>query len=419
MKRLLAALAVLMAGLCPGQETNSAALVEEARHLCAYAPVDFPRAAELLRRAEAEGNADATAHLGLLYAGGEGVPYDPEHARELYRAAADRGSFVGRLLAAVSLLFGPDAADGIAELSKLADSDDRSAWVACQALSTHFGFRAARSLPANGGDTALAALWRSRALVLLEPLARAGDPDARVAYGSFLLYPAPGVDRDAFRAGAEASREWFLPEAERGSLNAMQALVVSYDTNIFPRPFFQPDDPAADAADAAQRDRWCGELRAALERAVDQGSVAHAVSLARLLSDDDCGPTDPARAAELFRRSADAGHPFAALYLARFLERVTGVAKDEAAAEARYRAVLAANPIDAGIARPEAAQRLARLLLRRGPDGRPEAKRLLNLARKEPANFGNVATHALRTWKQDGPDAALSILDHFYPDTER
>ena len=70
MKRLLL-LAVLTAGLCPGRSAADDALVEEARHLCAYAPVDFPRAAELLRRAEAAGSADATAHLGLLYAGGE------------------------------------------------------------------------------------------------------------------------------------------------------------------------------------------------------------------------------------------------------------------------------------------------------------------------------------------------------------
>jgi len=65
--------------------------------------------------------------------------------------------------------------------------------------------------------------------------------------------------------------------------------------------------------------------------------------------------------------------------------------------------------------RAEAAERLARLLLREGPAGEPEAKRLLKLAHKDPFRFCGVAGRALRALKENGPADALRILDDFYP----
>ncbi|MBQ3810732.1 MAG: sel1 repeat family protein [Kiritimatiellae bacterium] len=398
-------------------DADTAALVEEARHLCTYAPVDFPRAVELLRRAEAAGDADATAFLGKRHEYGEGVPYDPVRARELYRAAADRGSFFGRCFAAESVLAVPDAEAAVAELSALAESGHRFAWLACSALVHHYERRGWRTFSdASGPERALAVAWRARLSAMLAPLARAGDPEARVAYGNLLLFPGPSADFDSFGAGAAGCREWFLPEAERGSIYAMWGLVVSCDTNVFSRPLLLPDDPAADAEAAALRGRWSRELVAALERAVEQECVTCAFWLGEILADYTWDASDPVRGAELLRRAADAGHPGAALRFGVHLERGAGVGNDEAAAEARYRAVLAADRLAAADARAEAAQRLARLLLRRGPDGRPEAKRLLNLARKEPVRYDEIALAALRAWKKDGPAAALRILDRFYPD---
>ncbi|MBQ3810065.1 MAG: sel1 repeat family protein, partial [Kiritimatiellae bacterium] len=346
MKRLLAAFAVLTAGLCPGQETNSAALVEEADRLCLYAPVDFARADELLRRAEAAGSADAIAIRGFMARNGEGVPYDPARARELFREAAARGSVRGRIQHAADRLGGPDAEAALRELASIADSDDPYAWLACDQLAKHYERRAARSAaaPVNGADEALAGLYYSKALAKLAPRAEAGDPEARVAYGDLILFPRTSGDiwePDAAWAQAENARQWLLPEAEKGNLSALSMAVESFDTNFFPRPSFLPDDPAAAASNAAARVRLRDRLVAGLQQAVDQGGVDQAVWLAdKLLGGlldgyGETADTDPVRAAALLRTAADAGHPYAAFLLARCHERGVGVPRAAAAAQAR------------------------------------------------------------------------------------
>ena len=430
MKRLLLALAVLMAGLCPGQTpvTNeAAALVAEADRLCLYAPVDFARADELLRRAEAAGSADAIAIRGFMARNGEGVPYDPARARELFREAAARGSTRGRIQHAADRLGGPDAEAALRELASIADADDPYAWLACDKLAKHYERRAARSAlaPVDGTGNAFAGLYYAKALALLGPRAKAGDPEARVAYGDLILFPRTSGEAwepDAAWARAENARQWLLPEAEKGDLTALSMVVETFDTNFFPRPRFLRDDPAAAASNAAERVRWRGRLVAGLRHAVDQGGVDQAVWLADTFLGgllNGCGETadtDPVRAAALLRTAADAGHPYAAFLLARCHERGIGVPRDAAAAQARYRAVLAADPRDADSDRAEAAERLARMLLHEGPAGEPEAKRLLKLAHKDPYRISSIAGRALRAWKDNGPADALRILDSFYPD---
>ena len=431
MKRLALLLPLLALAAAPARAADpatseAAALVAEADRLCLYAPVDFARADELLRRAEAAGSADAIAVRGFMARNGEGVPYDPGRARELFREAAARGSARGRIQHAVERLGGPDADAALRELASVADSDDPYAWLACDELAQHYGRRASRSAaaPVNRSDNALAGLYYARALSRLDPRAKAGDPEARVAYGELLLFPRTSGDiwePDAAWARAENARQWLLPEAEKGNLSALSMAVESFETNFFPRPSFLPDDPAAAASNAATRVRLRDRLVAGLQQAVDQGGVDQAVWLADKLlgdllhGDGETAETDPARAAALLRTAADAGHPYAAFLLARCHERGIGVPQDAAAAQARYRAVLAADPRDADSSRAEAAERLARLLLREGPAGEPEAKRLLKLAHKDPFRFCGVAGRALRAWKENGPADALRILDDFYP----
>ncbi len=427
--RRVAALVIAAAAAAAAADpaTNeTAALVAEADRLCVYAPVDFARADELLRRAEAAGSADAIAVRGFMARNGEGVPYDPARARELFREAAARGSVRGRIQHAVECLDGPEADAACKELVSIADSDDPYAWLACDKLARHYERRASRSAaaPVNGADNAIAGLYYSKALAKLAPRAKAGDPEARVAYGDLLLFPRTSGEAwepDAAWARAENARQWLLPEAEKGNLTAMSMVVDSLDTNFFPRPYFLPNDPAAAASNAAERVRWRDRLVEGLRHAVDQGGVDQTLWLAdKLLGgllDDygDTSDTDPVGAAALLRRAADAGHPYATILLARCLERGVGVPRDLAAAQARYRAVLAADPRDAASDRAQAAERLARLLLHEGPAGEPEAKRLLKLAHKDPYRSGGVAGRALRAWKDNGPADALRILDSFYP----
>lgn len=421
-----AALFIALAALAASGADDPAALVAEADRLCLYAPVDFARADELLRRAEAAGNADAIAVRGFMASNGEGVPYDPARARELFREAAARGSVRGRIQHAMDRLGGPEEDAALKELVSIADSDDPYAWLACDKLAQHYERRASRNAmaPVDGPGNAFAGLYYAKALSRLDARAKAGDPEARVAYGELILFPRTSGEAwepDAAWARAENARRWLLPEAEKGHLDALSMVVLSFDTNLFPRPRFLPDDPAAAASNAAARVRWRERFVDGLQQAVDQGGVDQTAWLADTLLGgllDDCGDTagtDPVRAATLLRTAADAGHPYAALNLARCLERGIGVPPDAATARTRYRAVLAADPRDADSSRAEAAERLARLLLHDGPAGEPEAKRLLKLAHKDPFRLCSMAGRALRAWKESGPAEALRLLDSFYP----
>lgn len=148
------------------------------------------------------------------------------------------------------------------------------------------------------------------ALTVIEPAARAGDPQAQVILGT-----AYDTGRGK-GASAQLARDWFTRAAGQGAAAAQLALAIMA---IEGRPDMPPDPQAALG--------W-------LEQAMAQGEPRAFLTRAQMMLDGVGGPANPAAAAALLITALELGTPQAGMVLADLYATGRGVPQDAARARA-------------------------------------------------------------------------------------
>jgi TPR repeat protein len=289
--------------------------------------LDFRQALSWYTKAAEVGDATAMLDLGRMYALGKGVQQDGAQASnwygkalDSYRRAADGGDATAMMGLASMYLGGwgveKDTAQALNWYRRAAETgDSKAAWI--------LGERYARA-KGSEKDLAQAANWYRKA-------AEAGNLEGLLltarAYES-----GSGVEKDDAQAVI-----WYRKAAELGSLSAMVVLANKYQNGDGIKK------------DETQAQSWLRKLSQTAE-AGGAGTMrglaneyAHPFSAAKL-------KPDYAKAAEWYRKAAEAGNLFSMLSLGDMYQSGRGVEKDPAQAVGWYRRAANAGYTQAMIA---------------------------------------------------------------------
>jgi len=244
-------------------------------------PRDPERAAALLNRAAARGDAEAQYYLGLLARSGQGMAPDPEAAFTWFLAAAEQGNIAAQYAVAQAYARGegtkPDPTEGLRWLEEAAGQGH---------IEAQFSLAQAYDTSQGAAANAQAALrWYRRA-------AEAGLPLAQRILGTRYL-----TGTDVTVDATEALR-WLTAAAEAGDPGAMFNLGQSYATGaVLPQ-------------DDALAFQW-------YESAADTGLPRAQAVLGQFYEIGRGVPREMDRAIALYRQAAEAGEPAAMQQLGR------------------------------------------------------------------------------------------------------
>lgn len=286
----------------------------------------YSRAAQTLRQAAEQGDADAQLRLGCLYHRGWGMPADPQKAQYWFgratrklrqtvaqgdaRAASELAKFYLKLAkrfdhvwASVEVL---DAypVEGVEWYIKPADDwAEASKWYSKAAelgqaesmvelaCKYHYGMKVPK-------DPAKAALWGKKAAQAWRKAAEGGDAKAMISLGKLYL-AGIGVDQDS-----KQGLLWLTKAAEQGDTQAMKTLAESYR------------DGRGVAKDGDKAKFWALKAVATMKKKAEQGDAASQYSLADCYAFEEHGmPHDQARAIYWYQKAAAQGHAFSMFVL--------------------------------------------------------------------------------------------------------
>lgn len=261
-------------------------------------PPNYAEAAMWFRRAAEAGHRTAARALGMLYLTGAGTSRDPDEAARWFTKAAEAGDTVAQADLA-SLILSGATDEKLTRPPPVHEWFEQAAEEGDLIGAYNYGVCLARGVGVEQDD-AKAAFWLKRAAE--------GVVNAQYWYGR-MLQEGRGVPADA-----AAARHWLGRAAETGMTDALVALA-----DMLVNGKGGPADHAG--------------ARTLFERAAANGHSGAMFALGALHGGGHDIPMDRAIALTWFRAAAELGHPVAALMLGRYLRK--GLAGPANAREAR------------------------------------------------------------------------------------
>ena len=276
-------------------DTDAAAIVGDLYARGGDLPPNHAEAAMWYRRAAEGGHRAAARALGLMHLNGLGTPRDPEEAARWFRLSAEAGDTASRFDLATLVLkheTGPEEATRTREwFEKEAEGGDLVG-------AYNYGICLAEGVGVERNDTQ-AMVWLKRAA--------AGVVNARYWYGRLLAEGRGGP------ADPVEGRKWIAQAAEAGMVEALVAM-------------------AEFLVNGAGGEKDHPRALDLFERAANSGHVGAMFAVGAMLGGGHDVPWDRPAAENWFRKAAEQGHGYAALMLGRYLARgLNGAAKIEEA----------------------------------------------------------------------------------------
>jgi TPR repeat protein len=277
---------------------------------------------EKLRKAAAQGDAEAQSSLGRMYAKGDGVSKDAVEAVQWFRKAAEQG--YARAQYNLGVMY--ERGDGVSKHSVEALKWYRKA--AAQGYADAQSNLGVMYASGNGvsKDAVEAAKWFRKA-------AEQGYADAQHNLG--VMYEmGDGVSKDAVEAA-----KWFRKAAEQGDADAQRNLGVMYAHG---------NGISKDATEAV---KW-------YRKAAEQGDASAQYNLGIAYHEGNGIERNAVESARWARKSAEQGNAFGQVLLGIVLDAGIGVSKDEIEALAWYYVAAASGYEGASKLRTSAEQSL-------------------------------------------------------------